>query len=358
MRRILLFGKQTSEVILDEHATALETSEEELIEAKREASLLRSSLEQREKLMGQYNDMTGALARELSEPFVSDLAIADLQKQLDSYKSAFNGTDMPTFYGHMQVIVSNLGNSLKGLSSRNQDTQAEKTVEDEVGNPVVSLSKTQLGTNRTTGGIGTTESTDDGIDDKTVDGGQCHHNEQQLNHLRQEVSSLLYNCDEVTRLLKEENELQEHIADQAELMKRMKQNKRTMPRHTKQLENGIASKKLQLEKTEQALQNRLTSAGRTRQVLYDMVSDESSTEMPDGVVRQPNVESNSKEAFVSNDVMPSQTSSETRKDAVTKKKVQSSTAPKVLKIDPSSKDVKKKSKPKTLRIIYNNVAYD
>ena len=336
LRRILLFGKQTSEVILDEHATALETSEEELIKAKREASLVRVSLEQTNKLLEQYNDMTGALARELSEPSVSDLAIADLQKQLDSYKSAFNGTDMPTFYGHMQVIVSNLGNSLKGLGNRNRDvgTQTEEI-----------------------GGIVTTASTDEGIDDKLVEDGLFYHTKQQLNHLRRDVSSLLYNCEEMERLLKEKSQLQEHIADQTEHMKKMKQNKRTMPRHTKQLEDGIASKRLQLEKTEQALQNRLTSAGRTRQVLYDLVSDESSTGMPERKIEQPKVKPNSKETFMFNDMTPSHPP-ETHKHAVTTNKVQSCTNPKVLKIDPSSKDVKKKNRPKTTRVVYNNVAYD
>ena len=124
MRKLEHFREHKFEAILDEQGTAMEKLEEECSVATTEAELLRGCITR-------CTEITAAVAHTVGG-FVSPLAIADLQSDLDAFGAWINGSvsvaeskHMSGFRGSIQAIVSYLRGNVHGYGRSHSSSQTE-----------------------------------------------------------------------------------------------------------------------------------------------------------------------------------------------------------------------------------------
>ena len=266
--KMMMFGKQMSDAIGEEQAKALETAEEERNLATQESEKLR-------KCLDAYKDMTAAIAMTLSQRHVPYESVADLQKQLDTYKSNFTGsicdTHMSNFIDDMHSIVSHFKSKY-----HNVETQTEETVEREVGIQIIKPPKNPgLSSTHTD----TVAKAMECVDDTHVDKEYVSSTEDPV------CKDLLYYCEELIRLLKQKHQLQEDLAGQTKRLNKMKLDMnlgRQVDRKKKtRLEDTMRQIQSKQEIHEKELQVRVMSAMRVIERVYDQPSQEARSDLRD-----------------------------------------------------------------------------
>ena len=354
--KMMMFGKQMSGTIGEEQAKALETAEEERDLATQESEKLRTCLEA-------HKELTAAIARTMSQRYVPDEAVAELQKQLDTFKSNFDGSNCDThvsnFIDDMQTIVSHFKSKCGHTNSQNVETQTEETVEREVGSQRINPPKTTGLCSAHCDTVATANM--EGADDSRVDKEHVSSTED-----LDCCTELLYNCEELIRLLKQKHQLQEDFAEQTRRHNKMKIGSRVDRKYKQRLEDTMRQTQLKQETHEKELQCRVVSAMRVIERVYDQPSQEARSDLRDKPSEnqdkgQPTVRANSKGTFQVNSKSSSRPSeTQTHKHAAIKDNVAPNTNAKVKRKDVNDKKSREEIKTRrsmTSGMVYPNVNY-
>ena len=221
MRKLEHFREHKFEAILDEQGTTMERLEEECSVAQTEVELLRSCV-------ARCNEITDAVAHTLIGGFLSPLAVADLQSDVDAFGAWINTSvsaskHMCGFRSSVQTIVSYLRTNALGYRGETKDVKTQTEDEELCGQMTTTIRKLHALRSDIDGVVANACTRETGFVESELDGiAACveglvqdvHQTERQLKRMQHDTLSQMYSCHEVARLELEQKQLSQNLNDQ------------------------------------------------------------------------------------------------------------------------------------------------